>query len=86
MTERDWNTISGIGVLVASGVLALQGLGIDVPIQWAAGVPLGAGILIAAVRIYVAVRGADRTTADEALERAEEIVAEAAKRAGRKGP
>lgn len=85
MTNRDLSTIVATGVLTYAAVAALTGFGVVVP-DWIASVPpLVVAVALGALRVVVAVKGAENTGIDEALDRAETAIQELAAVAGRKG-
>jgi hypothetical protein len=74
MTAKDFQTITGIGVITVAVIAALTGTGIEVPV-WVASVPtLAVTVTLAALRLVVAFKGADNTTIDEAIETAEDAI------------
>lgn len=83
MTSKDFAAITAVGVLAVAVHVLLAGLGVELPAWVASVAPLAAGIIIGAVRIYVYVRGADETQADEVLDDAEQQVIDLSKRASK---
>jgi hypothetical protein len=80
MNERDIATSVRIGLLVGAAMLLLQGFGVTLPESVVGASPFVALIVIAGIRLYVKVRGADNTKADETLDAVEQVVEEAAKK------
>lgn len=74
MKTTDLSTITAVGVLTAALVVFLAGVGITVPLWIPACIPLVTGLIIFALRAYVAFVGADNTTVDERLELAIKLV------------
>lgn len=83
MTSQDLATLAAVGVLVAALVATLAGFGVVVPLYVPGAAVLGVGAVIVGLRVYVAMRGADKTTVDERLDAIEQIVVDLRKAVGR---
>jgi hypothetical protein len=81
MTQKDLATITALGVLVAALTVVFQGFGIQIPNEWAAGVPIGAAVILTILRLYINIVGKDNTSVDETIEKAEEAIADLANKA-----
>ena len=79
MKSSDLSTIAAVGVLVASLFAFLASFGVQVPLWVPASIPLAVGVGIFGLRAYVAFRGADNTSVDESLEKAEKLIQSARK-------
>jgi len=77
MKANDLSTIAAVGVLVAALTAFLAGFGVTMPLYVPAAVPLVVGVVIFALRAYIAFKGADNTTVDERLAEAERLIASA---------
>lgn len=77
MNTNDTSTIAALGVLVAALTALLVSQGVAVPLWIPAAVPLVAGVVIFALRGYVAFVGAENTSVDERLAQAEALIASA---------
>jgi uncharacterized membrane protein YccC len=77
MKAIDLSTIAAVGVLVAALTAFVSGFGVTIPLWIPSSIPLIAGAIIFALRAYVAFVGADNTSVDERLAKAEELIASA---------
>lgn len=74
MTNKDLSTTIATGVITYAVTASLTGVGVTVPV-WVTGVPaLAVFLTLAGLRVFVAVKGADNTEVDEAMERAEDAI------------
>lgn len=74
MKAQDLSTITAVGVLAAALAAFLAGFDLVVPLWVPALAPLIAGVILFALRAYIAIVGAEQTSVDEKLEAAQKLI------------